>query len=424
MSPTLRIKALILLAAAIAVAAGILIWLWARPVEVDAMSALEDACAEPSPTVHFDLVEEAFFTAESSFIKERHRTSVGDTGAFQQSEWFNRQGESSQAEVIYLIPTPQSETRSDTAPPPESLITYTRETEPPDGQWGEWESGEMPLGVGSPLNTARSDEEPQQFCGIMVADFETFTFDGQETVNGIRTKKFTLGLVRGGETIEWVHWISLEGQRVQEERRRPGSIMRSTYSGWGETNTIPGAPIGETTPVPTLTPEPTATPAPTPAVTAVPTNTPTPTPTPGPTATPTPVSTPTLAPTGPPTSEPTPVPADAWLSPDPDGTTLDGRRWRHFKLKGTGLRRVIIEANAPGSTGSVAFSSRPLPPPAAACRTGYRAENKRVNSKFALIGCRAGTVTIELRDPADNALLRSYTVTVSGGPGGRTGTEE
>ena len=66
MSPTLRIKALSLLAVAILAVAGILIWIWARPVEVDAMSALEDACAEPSPTVHFDLVEEASFTAEPS----------------------------------------------------------------------------------------------------------------------------------------------------------------------------------------------------------------------------------------------------------------------------------------------------------------------------------------------------------------------
>ena len=210
MSPTLRKKALILLGVAIVAVAGILIWLWARPVELDAMSALEDACAEPSPTVHFDIVEEAFFTAEPSFIKERHRTSVGDTGAFQQSEWFNRQGESSRAEVIYLIPTPrpQSGSRSDTnAPssaPPESLITYTRGSEPPDGQWGEWELGEARFASESLIST-RSDDEPQQFCGIMVDDFDTFTYDGQETVNGIRTKKFTLTTVIGGQTIEWVH---------------------------------------------------------------------------------------------------------------------------------------------------------------------------------------------------------------------------
>ena len=77
-----------------------------------------------------------------------------------------------------------------------------------------------------------------------------------------------LTTVIGGETIEWVHWISLEGQRVQEERRQPGSTMTSTYSGWGETNIIPGAPIEETTPpieeTPTPTPENTPTPDDTP----------------------------------------------------------------------------------------------------------------------------------------------------------------
>jgi hypothetical protein len=40
-----------------------------------------------------------------------------------------------------------------------------------------------------------------------------------------------------------------------------------------------------------------------------------------------------------------------------------------------------------------------------------------VNQSLSLVGCREGTVVIELRDPANVwALLKRYTVTVDAGP--------
>ena len=40
-----------------------------------------------------------------------------------------------------------------------------------------------------------------------------------------------------------------------------------------------------------------------------------------------------------------------------------------------------------------------------------------VDSTFSLVGCREGTVIIELLDPGnDYALLKRYTVTVNAGP--------
>ena len=118
------------------------------------------------------------------------------------------------------------------------------------------------------------------------------------------------------------------------------------------------------------------------------------------------------------------MPADAWLEPDPETITFDGQ-WRQFAIRGNGLDGVDLGINVisypdgPSSTGAVELESRSsLPSAADACRTTYYSGYAvSVGYTFHLVGCQAGTVIIELNDPAnDYALLRRYTVTVSGGP--------
>ena len=214
------------------------------------------------------------------------------------------------------------------------------------------------------------------------------------------------------QTWYWVRWISAEGRPVQEEWLTPGSVVRTTYSGWGEVNTIPSAPIQGTDETTTEDPiiEGTATPTPE----NTPTATPEDTPTPCPANTPTPV----------PTSTSVPSTADAWLEPDTETITFDGQ-WRRFTIRGTGLRDIYLAINVinypdgPSSTGAVELDSHSsLPSATDACRTTYYSGySVSVGYTFSLVGCRAGTVIIRLEDPAnDRALIREYTVTVSGGP--------
>ena len=104
--------------------------------------------------------------------------------------------------------------------------------------------------------------------------------------------------------------------------------------------------------------------------------------------------------------------------------TFDGQ-WRQFAIRGTGLERVDLAINVinypdgPSSTGAVELESgSSLPSATDACRTTYyTGYTMSVDWTFSLVGCQAGTVIIRLSDPAnDYAVLREYTVTVSGGP--------
>ncbi len=240
MTPTLLRAALIVLAVAVLSTAGIFLWQWPRPV--DAQDVLEDACADAEPAIYYDVVAEFI---DGSFVRERHSMSVAETEAFEQSEWFHPDSPPSsprsRAEIFYLLSTPvpqDDEGRS--VPTPETVVTYTRQTDR-EGQWGEWVMEETPIVDESPISP-RTDEEPQVFCGLLAEGYTDFTYDGEETVNGVRTKKFTLSRDVGEDTWQRVHWISLEGRRIQEEWLRPGSVFRWTYSGYGEVNTIPSAP--------------------------------------------------------------------------------------------------------------------------------------------------------------------------------------
>ena len=79
----------------------------------------------------------------------------------------------------------------------------------------------------------------------------------------------------------------------------------------------------------------------------------------------------------------------------------------------------VFNPDGPSSTGAVELNSRSsLPPASDACeRTCFSGYSVSVGYTFSLVGCRPGVVIIRLADPGNNyALIREYTVTVSGGP--------
>ena len=114
----------------------------------------------------------------------------------------------------------------------------------------------------------------------------------------------------------------------------------------------------------------------------------------------------------------------AWLEQDPENQPFVGE-WRHFTLRGSGLEKVDLSVNvigfggAPSSTGAVGYATAsPLPAVGEVCGSAYYSGYQMsVDSTFSLVGCREGTVIIELWDPGNgNALLKRYTVTVNAGP--------
>ena len=114
----------------------------------------------------------------------------------------------------------------------------------------------------------------------------------------------------------------------------------------------------------------------------------------------------------------------AWLEQNPENKPFVGE-WQHFTLRGSGLDKVDLSVNvigfggAPSSTGAVGYATAsPLPAVGEVCGSAYYSGYQMsVDRTFSLVGCREGTVIIELLDPGnDYALLKRYTVTVTGGP--------
>ena len=114
----------------------------------------------------------------------------------------------------------------------------------------------------------------------------------------------------------------------------------------------------------------------------------------------------------------------AWLEQDPENKPFVGE-WQHFTLRGSGLDKVDLQVNvigfggAPSSTGAVGYATAsPLPAVGEVCGSAYYSGYQMsVDRTFSLVGCREGTVVIELLDPGNGyALLKRYTLTVTGGP--------
>ena len=114
----------------------------------------------------------------------------------------------------------------------------------------------------------------------------------------------------------------------------------------------------------------------------------------------------------------------AWLEQNPENKPFVGE-WQHFTLRGSGLDKVDLSVNvigfggAPSSTGAVGYATAsPLPAVGEVCGSAYYSGYQMsVDRTFSLVGCREGTVIIELLDPGNGyALLKRYTVQVTGGP--------
>ena len=114
----------------------------------------------------------------------------------------------------------------------------------------------------------------------------------------------------------------------------------------------------------------------------------------------------------------------AWLESNPENQPFVGE-WRHFTLRGSGLDKVDLLVNvftfggAPSSTGAVGYATAsPLPAAGEVCESAYYSGYQMsVDATFSLVGCREGTVVIELLDPGNGyAFLKRYTLTVTGGP--------
>ena len=114
----------------------------------------------------------------------------------------------------------------------------------------------------------------------------------------------------------------------------------------------------------------------------------------------------------------------AWLESNPENQPFVGE-WRHFTLRGSGLDKVDLSVNvigfggAPSSTGAVGYATAsPLPAAGEVCGSAYYSGYQMsVDRTFSLVGCREGTVIIELLDPGNGyALLQRYAVTVNAGP--------
>ena len=414
---TMPLAGALLIAAAITVA-GIFLWKWVGPASAQATPLpLEDVCEGTTAPTSYDILSLAY--DGDGTLMEQHEYSYAPNGHHLISTYTNTDGVLvGQVESITLAPPlagSNTDTRAAGSSATGTITTYTRKALPNE-PWGPWESEELPDYRPTPTTTRDGGSGAAAIthvCGLEVANYKRFEYNGIETVNGTITKKYTAEYT----VWRWEFWVGLNGWIAKDKRHHipSGGYTIQTYSNHNEPNNIAAPPTPEPTARPTTpptakpthtptpaTPVPTNTPAPTPAVTAVPTNTPTPVP----------------------TSTSVPSTADAWLEPDPTGITFDGQ-WRQFALRGTGLERVDLAINVinypdgPSSTGAVELESRrSLPSATDACRTTYyTGYAMSVDWTFSLVGCQAGTVIIRLSDPAnDYALIREYTVTVSGGP--------
>ena len=424
------------------IVAGVLVW-QLFPQGRSAQAAFEDACAsmENGPALEhaaFDLSSNLTMTRGDVVQLSKNDVRYSFSPHYARHEVESLMDGTVLREVITLVqPDEGSGARSsgDTEVS-YSVNSYYRHFDEQGGTAG-WNAQTEPLG--QTASQARNADTMATFCGMDVNElYINFRYLGEEELDGVTTKHFT-GTNRDepdGHTVQTDYWIESDSgfpaqQRVERVQTTVGFptnrlIVITKFVGWGEENVIT-APVVET---PQATPEATPAPTvePTPVATVGPTSTPWPTPTREPTPTPGPVATPVPTPEPTATPEPTPTPStptvDAWLEPDPTTITFDDGQWRQFEIRGTGLERVDLATNVinypdgPSSTGAVELESRRTVPSATdACRATYYSEyERRVGDTFSMVGCRAGTVILQLADPSNNTVIREYTVTVSGGP--------
>ena len=131
--------------------------------------------------------------------------------------------------------------------------------------------------------------------------------------------------------------------------------------------------------------------------------TPTPTATAAPTVTPTPTAAPTSTPVV--TASLSPNPANVAFAPD--------ARWRRFTVNASVPVQIVANPAGSGLNVEIATSSRA----GDYCANGADRNDResRNNGEYIyLAGCNAGTGAVEIRRAADNRLLQTYSLTISG----------
>ena len=115
----------------------------------------------------------------------------------------------------------------------DSYRVYSRRIEG-NGQWGAWQVSQYPTDWGDGMTGS--------FCGYDVSIFDTFLYNGVETVGGTSTKKFTATV--GSASLELAtrleFWIDADGKLIKKAQTLTNKDVRweLTYSGWGEANAI------------------------------------------------------------------------------------------------------------------------------------------------------------------------------------------
>ncbi len=353
-----------------------------------AQEAMEDACSNARLLNYMDIT---LTTYDSDWVPSGYRVETrASRTAYAEQTFIDDALESETVRIKRELNGALARSSENTS----ALIEITEYHRPAGGQW------EM-----SQFTEEEADSEPA-FCGWSTENFQTLTRVGTENLSGTTTTKYEATRAPPGEQWDatWEFWVSDAGQLTQMVFHTRDSKAKLVYFDFNEVNQI-RPPVG-----PSPSPSPTATPTPSPSHT------------PPATATPTPLA--TATPTPPATATPSPGTRDVWLEPDPSGITFDGQ-WREFTVRAVGMNdlnfaiNVINYPDGPNSTGAIERSSRTNPPLASdECEeTYYTGYTVRADTAFNLVGCEAGTVSIEIKDRENgHALLRRYSVTVSGGP--------
>ena len=104
------------------------------------------------------------------------------------------------------------------------------------------------------------------------------------------------------------------------------------------------------------------------------------------------------------------------LDPNPaDVDFVDA--WQLFTVTGTNLENVEVRLNTTGSVGALTYSLDEVRPEVVDACPGDEETTEftftvPLGQEFALAGCREGEVSIELRNPEDDSLLKEYQATV------------
>ena len=243
-----------------ALVAAAIVW-WLIPNEpLSAQEVMADACIDAAITLDYDVTVRIMAPEDTG---EWTTVEVSGNGLHARfytnasSSRGTRSGGGTLVHESYMIWGTDSSSSSDASTrseesSPAPIANYNRRLE--DGQWTDWRVSETPFEGSSDI---------ARFCGFPLDDFTTFEYNGEETVNGVLTKKFT-GMIDVEQDVfdtRFEFWVDSSGKLLRQRRKTLSTDHHrdATFSGFGEANVITapriaGDPSPEPTPEPTLAP--------------------------------------------------------------------------------------------------------------------------------------------------------------------------